>query len=274
MDTMRTIACRLCEGEAAHVFDGLVLGKYNVGYFQCGVCRCLQTESPYWLEESYSAGNLADTDTGSVMRNLNCQAVIYAAIRLLGFAANASIVDFGGGAGLLTRLLRDQGFEARWFDSFACNTMAQGFEDDGGRPDIVCSFEVAEHLVEPARELAVLFKRGARLVVIGTETFREQGPRWWYLSPHSGQHVFFYSVEGMAYLAKKFGYHYERIGSSHFFTARPIGRLQGGLHWRLLTPLGLRFVRAWLAFRLNTTCLLKDGDTIMFNRNEKPAIDP
>jgi len=253
---------------------GLVLGNYNVGYFQCGSCRCLQTERPYWLEEAYSAGNLADTDTGSVMRNLNCQAVIYVATRLLGFAGNASIVDFGGGAGLLTRLLRDQGFDARRFDAYASNTMAQGFEDEGVRPDIICSFEVAEHLVDPARELAVLFNRGAQLVIIGTEMFREQGPSWWYLSPHSGQHVFFYSEQGMAYLAKRFGYQHERIGSSHFFLASPMGRLQGGLLWRLLTPLGLRFVRAWLAFRLDASSLLQDGDTIMRRRNEGPAIDP
>lgn len=259
---MKPIACRLCEGEATLTFKGVILGKYDVGYFQCANCKCLQTEQPYWLEEAYSLGNLADSDTGSVVRNLNSLATIYAATRLLGFSKSASIVDFGGGVGLLTRLLRDQGFDARWFDAYARNLMARGFDDNGSRPDIVCSFEVAEHLVEPAKELAVLFKRGARLVIIGTETFRGQGPGWWYLSPHSGQHIFFYSSEGMSILAQRFGYHYERIGSTHFFLDRPMKRREGGLLWRAISPIGLRFLRAWLGFRLGTSFVVRDGQEL------------
>jgi hypothetical protein len=44
----------------------------------------------------------------------------------------ARILDFGGGNGLLCRLLRDLDFDVRRFDSHAANHFAQNFEDDGG----------------------------------------------------------------------------------------------------------------------------------------------
>lgn len=260
------IACRLCKANAENAFDCLILGKYDVALFKCSRCGCLQTEQPYWLEEAYSAGNLTDRDTGSVIRNLNSQALIFAATKILGFPAGASIVDFGGGTGMLTRLLRDQGFDARCYDRYASNDLARGYDDNGGRPDIICSFEVAEHLVEPAEELAALFKRCARMVIIGTETYRGQGPGWWYLSPHTGQHIFFYTSEGMALIAGQFGYHYERIGSTHFFCDRPMTKLQGRVLWRALTPLGLRFVRAWLAFRLDNRFVGRDWEAAQKSR--------
>ncbi len=133
------IACRLCNGEAEPAFTRLVLKKYDVAYFRCRQCGSLQTEMPYWLEEAYSTGNLVDTDTGAVLRNLNSQAVIFAATKILGLPPTSSIVDIGGGVGMLTRLLRDQGFDARWSDAYASNNMARGFDDDGSDADIVCS---------------------------------------------------------------------------------------------------------------------------------------
>jgi hypothetical protein len=243
--------CRLCGGDTGTEFVTRVLQKYDVSYFKCLRCRSLQTERPYWIQEAYSTGNLVDTDTGSVLRNLNSAAIIFSATKILGFSSSASIVDVGGGVGMLTRLLRDQGYDARWSDAYATNNMARGFDDDGRDEDIICSFEVAEHLIEPATDLQTHFDRHAQLVIIGTETYQGQGADWWYVSPWSGQHIFFYSEAGMAVLGKKFGYCYERIGSVHVFTRVPMTRMQGRLLWRAISPTGLRFVRAWLAFRLS-----------------------
>jgi len=256
------IACRLCSGDTEPAFKCLVLESYNVEYLKCRQCGSLQTERPYWLAEAYSTGNLVDTDTGSVLRNLNSQAVIFAATKILGLSRTSSIVDIGGGVGMLTRLLRDQGFDARWSDAYASNNMARGFDDDGSDVDIVCSFEVAEHLADPATELAGMFRRRAKLVVVGTETYRDQDKDWWYISPWSGQHIFFYSERGMSFLAEEFGYCYERIGSLHFFTQRPITKTQGRLLWRAVSPAGLRFVRAWLGLRLTPKYVGRDWDQL------------
>jgi hypothetical protein len=54
----------------------------------------------------------------------------------------------------------------------------------------------------------------------------------------------------MAKLAERFGYHYERAGNLHFFTSRPMARAKGALLWRAVSPLGLRTVRAYLAWTM------------------------
>lgn len=250
--------CRLCDGNTGLAFRTTVLGRHDVGYERCANCGSLQTEPPYWLAEAYAGSNLADSDTGSGVRSVNSAALIFVLSRIIRAPSDAKVIDFGGGVGLLTRLLRDQGFDARWSDAYAVNALAAGFGDDGSKPDIVCLFEVAEHMAQPAQELAPLFQRGAAAVIVGTNPYRGQGPEWEYISPKTGQHVFFYSPRGMEILAAKFGYHYERIGSSHIFLAKPLSRLQGAILWRLATGFGLRLVRAWLSFRLSNDYAVAD----------------
>ena len=251
--------CRLCDGPVLPVFKKLVLARHEVSYFECQNCHSLQTEEPYWLDEAYAEANLALVDTGPAWRSVNHQAVIYISARILGFPTTASIVDYGGGTGLLCRLLRDRGFDARVFDAYASNDLARGFEDNGARPDILCSFEVAEHFANPKADMATNFDRRAALLIIGTETYRREGPNWWYISPETGQHVFFYSPEGMQYLAATHGYYYEHVCNVHFFLDRPMTRLEGALLGRSVSPFGLKLVRAYLGYSLTNACAARDA---------------
>jgi Methyltransferase domain len=155
--SVESMTCRLCGGVSEHRFDLRLLGKYQVRYFKCRSCGALQTEEPYWLQEAYSDGNLASTDTGAASRSLDSLVWLYVSIRLLDLPRRAKILDFGGGSGLLCRLLRDHGFDARWYDAYGRNDFAPGYEDDGFTPDVICSFEVAEHLTHPAAELRPFF---------------------------------------------------------------------------------------------------------------------
>jgi hypothetical protein len=130
------MTCRLCDGAVREVFTKRVLNKHDVQYFECLACRSLETERPYWLREAYESGNLTLADTGPVLRSLNSQAIVTIASRILGLPPSASVLDYGGGSGLLCRLLRDQGFDARVLDSYAPNDLARGFSDNGRTPDI------------------------------------------------------------------------------------------------------------------------------------------
>jgi len=161
------------------------------------------------------------------------------------------VLDYGGGNGLLCRMLRDIGFDARVSDRYARNEIARGFNDLGETPDIICSFEVAEHFPDPRAGMSEILGRGAAVAVVGTEIYRGQGKDWWYISPQSGQHVFFYSHYGMKILADQHGYIYERVGSMHFFLKRPLSRLKSSLLWRALAPRVIRWVRAYLMLRLS-----------------------
>jgi hypothetical protein len=252
------IQCRLCEATADFAFTCRVMDRYNVGYFRCTDCGSLQSEAPYWLDEAYAGGHLADVDAGPVVRSLESQAIVYTLARFLRMPRTASVLDIGGGNGLLCRLLRDAGFDARVSDSYAANDLARGFDDDGTTPDIITAVEVAEHLADPRSDMKGILGRGAKACVLSTDVYTGQGPDWWYINPATGQHVFFYSARGMAVLAARHGYHYERVGNWHFFLPRPLGRLADSLFWRLVVPSGRRWVRAWLAWRMTNDYASQD----------------
>jgi hypothetical protein len=236
--------CRLCGGETRIHFSDLVLRKYSCEYMLCNACGSLQTERPYWLEEAYGSGSIADSDSGVFLRGMNNLCVIYLSAWLLGMPKRTRVLDFGGGNGLLCRMMRDI----------------------GDTPDIICSFEVAEHFPDPRIGMAAILGRGATTAIVGTEIYREQGKDWWYISPHSGQHVFFYSHNGMRILADQNGYIYERVGSMHYFVKRPLTRMQSSLLWRALSPGVLRWVRAYLMLRLSDRFANADAQMALLAR--------
>lgn len=196
--------CRLCGGELQSLFSQKVLGKYDVSYYKCSECHSLQTEDPYWLEEAYKKNNLSNTDTGAAQRNLHNLAACYAISKLL---KAKNIIDIGGGDGLLCRLLRDYKINCYVKDKYATPTYGQGFtKEDFVTPDLIIGFEVLEHYPNPMSDLDDLFNRQPRALLLSTSIFTNEKQDWWYLSPQSGQHVFFYSKNAMALIAAKYNY--------------------------------------------------------------------
>lgn len=194
-------ACRLCGAATTSAFAKRVLGRLNVKYFTCRSCGSLQTEPPYWLTESYKDYTLSALDTGAADRTLLNFALVTAVAKIL--RINGQILDFGGGDGLLCRLLRDIGFDCWTYDKFSKPSYAQGFTVELDKSfELITSFEVFEHFVNPALEVADLFSR-ARAILISTELYRGQGTDWWYLSPESGQHIFFYSERAIRLIAER-----------------------------------------------------------------------
>lgn len=263
-DGAAEIPCRLCGGPADRQFVKTLLRKYEVGYYLCRQCNSLQTEEPYWLDEAYRSGNLADLDPGPFMRSINSMTALYISAKIIGLPRRPQVVDVGGGVGLLCRMLRDIGFDAHVSDRYATNALARGFDDTGAPADIVCAFEVAEHFADPKEGKKQILGRGAPVCVVGTDTFRGQGEDWTYLSPLSGQHVFFYSESGMRMLAADHSYHYERVGNLHYFLRDPLSRLRGGLLWRALLERRAKWVRAYLA--LGFTNRFAEADILIAKR--------
>ena len=204
--------CRLCGGILLDKFELKVLGKYDVQYKECTQCLSLQTETPYWLDEVYGQDNLSNTDTGAVQRNLTVFTVCYTLFRLLNFK---NIIDFGGGDGLLCRLLRDHNANCYVKDKYATPTYAQGYtEQDFIKPDLIMAFEVLEHLSNPMTELDEIFAFNSDAALFSTEIYKNHTQDWWYLSAESGQHVFFYSYKSLEMIAEK--YNYDLIVNGNF----------------------------------------------------------
>ena len=195
--------CRLCRGTLRLMFKSVLLKKYEIEYFKCAECYSLQTEAPYWLDEAYGE-NLSNLDTGAAQRNIHNWAACYVISKLFGVK---NVIDMGGGDGLLCRLLRDHGINCYVKDRYASPSYAQGFtEPNFDTPDLVLGFEVLEHFASPAQDLNDIFKYNSRVVLLSTELYAAQTKEWWYLTPDSGQHIFFYSQQAIMLIAKQYGY--------------------------------------------------------------------
>ena len=221
--------CPISAETMAPAFTATVLGKYEVAYYHCPGCGLLKTEAPHWLEEAYSEA-VVDADTGILARNNSNAEVAEAIFETLGLA-RGRFLDVAGGYGLLTRLLRDKGFDCYSTDKYCQNIFAKRFEPP---PDLKASallaFEVLEHVENPLAFLTDAFAQyGSRTLVFSTLTFRGRVPpkKWWYYLFRTGQHISFYEPRTLAALAAQLGCsHYMLSTDMHLFTDQRLTLLQ------------------------------------------------
>jgi hypothetical protein len=69
----------------------------------------------------------------------------------------------------------------------------------------------------PSSEIEQIFSKTPRIVILSTELYKDQDKNWWYLAPESGQHVFFYSIQSMQWIAKNYGYKLVMSGGYSIF---------------------------------------------------------
>lgn len=198
--------CSLCGSAAAWLCRQRLLDKYDVEYFQCPRCDLIQTEQPHWLAEAYTQA-ISQLDTGAIQRNQGAAQLTALVATLLDIPPSATCLDFGGGHGVLVRMLRDVGLDFRWFDKYGENLFARGFEGElGEHYTLVTAFEVIEHLADVRADLDALFAPGPDYVLVGTVLHEGHVDGWWYYMLESGQHIAFYSKKTLAWIGDAFGY--------------------------------------------------------------------
>lgn len=200
------MTCKIC-GEATSEFGRQqVLGRFVAQYRRCGSCGYVFVVDPHWLELAYSSA-IAAMDTGIVTRN---RWLADATCALLGLSLRQvrSTLDFGGGSGLLVRLMRDRGHDFRWHDAYSPNLLALGFEGDvQDHYDMVTAFELVEHLPDPMATFEQL-RALAPVIVISTELVprdKQVLDDWWYYAPESGQHIGFFTRAALEFVSKRLG---------------------------------------------------------------------
>ena len=117
--------CKICQNRSTSCFNAVMLNKYDVKYYFCFHCGFLQTEEPFWLEEAYT-DTINTSDTGIMHRNLRLCRITSVLIYFL-FEKEANFIDYAGGYGIFTRLMRDIGFNFFWHDPYTVNLIARGF---------------------------------------------------------------------------------------------------------------------------------------------------
>jgi hypothetical protein len=212
--TVKSKDCSLGCGKMAHIFKHDILEKYDVDYFQCPICHLIQTEKPYWLNEAYESA-ITKKDTGLATRNIKnrdrLEAVIYNH-----FVKDSTIIDIGGGYGLLTRLMRDIGFDFLTYDIYCENIFAKNFEaTNTTRSDLLTAFEVFEHIENPLEFLEDEFSRHqCKNIIFSTLPYHtEHYPSldWWYYTFDTGQHISFYHPKSLVKLTSTFNCHYYQL---------------------------------------------------------------
>ena len=216
--------CRICSVPVSEKFSSNLLNKYTVKYFQCSICRYVQTESPFWLEEAYT-NTINDSDTGMMMRSLWHRNIASTLIYLF-FDKRGKFLDYGGGYGVFVRLMRDIGFDYYWQDKYTKNYFAQGFEfseNTNTQVELLTCFEAFEHFNDPINELEKLLKV-SRNILLSTEFIPDPIPQpndWWYYGIEHGQHIGFFQKKTFEYLAEKYRLQFYTNGQNiHLLTEK------------------------------------------------------
>ena len=199
--------CSICKLPTKYYLTKLILKKYKVKYLKCTNCHFIEAEKPrYWLEEAYSSA-IIDADTGIIGRNL-ILSKISSIIFLLFCNKKSKVLDYAGGYGITTRMLRDIGIDCYWKDKYAENIFAKGFEDNGKtKYDMITAFELFEHLGNPVEKITGVIKKYKPEVLFFTTMLHDGNPSndWWYFANSGGQHISLYTKKSLKILAKKAG---------------------------------------------------------------------
>ncbi|AQG81685.1 hypothetical protein AWR27_21685 [Spirosoma montaniterrae] len=195
-------------------------------YYQCSRCDFIYTETPYWLAEAYDSV-ITRLDVGLVYRNEQMAGLTQAVITTW-FDKYAQFIDYGGGYGLLVRMMRDRGYDFYRQDAFCANLFAESFDITEVAPfraELLTAFEVLEHLPDPVAEIEKMLALSDTILL---STIVQPAPTvtpnsWWYFIPDTGQHVSIYSKRSLQLLAERFNLrYYGGMQDVHLLSRKPI----------------------------------------------------
>lgn len=232
--------CRICcNAKSRYIFQGKLI-NHSVKYYECDFCGYVQTETPHWLEESYNSA-INEYDTGIMLRNQICSRRTTNLCALLNIKNNF-ILDFAGGYGVFTRLMRDIGFNVLWQDKYCNNLLAKGFNYNGQHVKLLTAFEVFEHLESPSKIFDEMFNISSN-IFFSTLLIPEPTPKiedWWYYGQKHGQHIGFYRLKTLKYIAKKYNKNlYSFHSEIHFFSDEKFPKI---FFWALMRLNKLFFI--------------------------------
>ena len=218
--------CKLCQTEMNRTHQAKMLAKYDVAYFQCPNCQFIQTEKEYWLEEAYQ-DSINVSDTGYIRRNIVLSKVATAVLALF-FPSSVRCLDYAGGYGVFVRMMRDIGYDFYWQDKYTQNLFARGFElQQFTQFDVITSFESFEHFDKPLEEIETMLNYSDSILfstVLSGDTMPE--PDWHYFGMEHGQHIAFYNLKTLKFLAEKYQLHlYSDKKSIHLLTKKQLNPL-------------------------------------------------
>ena len=223
---MGITTCKICGGSMSLFDNATIMNKYDIKYYRCQQCGLITTEEPFWSEESYSSA-ITDSDIGMIGRNIMLSTQISAIIKAF-YNQKSLFLDYGGGYGIFTRMMRDKGFDFEWYDAYCDNIFARGHEKKHDKYDIITCFEMFEHVYEPGKLIEELSDL-ADTILFSTELNDYANPHalgdWWYYGLDHGQHVSIYTAKALEALARRVNKNYYTCGNIHIFTGNELNKV-------------------------------------------------
>jgi hypothetical protein len=210
-------------GDTTLLFTAKVLNKYDVKFYRCNDTGFIQTEEPYWLADAYSSA-ITKLDIGLPHRNIFLSEALNKII-IKYFNYKGTFLDYAGGYGLFTRLMRDKDFNFYNTDKFCDNLFAEYFDlkvlPSNTTFELTTAFEVFEHLTNPLTDIGEILEFSNNLI-FSTELQPQNITTiddWPYFSTETGQHIAFYNEASLKAIADKLGYRFYTDGKFlHLFT--------------------------------------------------------
>lgn len=185
-----------------------------ISYYRCDRCGfCFAPEFRRWTfhefeQKIYNAGYAAvDPDYQDRRPNANAAWVE----QLLGNEkSRIRHLDYGGGSGLLSAILRQNGWNSRSYDPFVDRNLKVA---DLGSFDLVTAFEVFEHVPDVMALLNDLSRLCKPDGLILFSTLLSDGHilpgeplTWWYAAPRNG-HIALFSAQSLSLCLQRKGFH-------------------------------------------------------------------
>lgn len=220
--------CKICSENTSYLCSTLILNKYKVKYFQCNCCKFIQTEEPYWLPEAYSKA-IAKLDIGLISRNQTYAQILEKYFLMNLIISDGIYIDYGGGYGMLVRMMRDKGYNFFRQDLYCENLFSENFDvsdiNSSTTFNLLTAFEVFEHLENPLAEIERMLSY-SECIVFSTLLQPDvitNADSWWYFVPETGQHISLYHYQTLIVLAKKLRlFLYTNKQNLHILTKVPL----------------------------------------------------
>ncbi len=198
--------------EPSHTY--LPLSGIPIYYFLCDNCHfCFAPEMYAWdiatfTSRIYNAQYIAiDPDSVDIRPRENAQGLL----KLFGKQKHLfRHLDYGGGAGLLSQLLREKQWQSSSYDPFYDTEQTI---EHLGQFDLITAYEVFEHVPDVKKLMAnlttLLSENGIILfstLVSDDHLVKNQRINWWYAAPRNG-HISLFSKASLSRLAGNAGFH-------------------------------------------------------------------
>jgi hypothetical protein len=161
---------------------------------------------------------------------------------------NPKVLDWGGGYGLLTRILRDRGMRCAHYDPYTEPLFAEKTDlRSDARFDLIVLSEVMLHMTDPVSTLTELLKFSDNIMFTAVIAPPDVTPDWWYFMPDTGQHVAIFSQQTIPELGSALKV--KTLSDKQFFHL--VAKDQPGLLTRLL------FTKRFIPFGVAALLYLK-----------------